>query len=204
MTRIGTWAVLGALTLSLGAAAAPATAATQPDDLFVIDTRVVKVDAPAPGETTHWSVTVGSSDEEVRDVYVRMSAAEGPLFDGDHPAEITVNEVGGTAILQGPGRSVVSDTHTEFASFVHGSPVEIEGHLTLPRDAGNEYQGASGTLTLELAATRGEPGDDTNTGIAATGSDSWWLLAAGAAAAVVAGITLAARRTQTARREDTP
>lgn len=201
MTKIGTLAVLGALTLSLGTAAAPSP---HPDDLYVIETRIVEVDAPAPGETRHWSVTVDSSDDDVRDIFVRMSAAEGPLFAGDHPAEITVNEKGGKAILQGPGRTVVSDTHTEFASFTQGSPVEIEGHLTLPREAGNEYQGASGTLTLELAATRDEPGDDPNTGIAATGSGSWWLLGAGAAVAIAAGVTLVARRTQNRRTEDTP
>ncbi|KUF05642.1 hypothetical protein [Leucobacter sp. G161] len=205
MTNIGTWAVLGALTLTLGTAAAPEPhPAAHPDDLYIIDTRVVQVDAPAPGETRHWSVTVASAEDDVHDIYVRMSAAEGPLFAGEHPAEIAVSELGGEPVLQGPGREVVSDSHIKFASITHGSPIEIAGHLTLPRAAGNEYQGASGTLTLELAATRGDHDEGTDTGIAATGARSWWLLGTGAAAAIVAGLALAVRRTQTRRTEDIP
>lgn len=205
MTKIGAWAALGALTLVLGAAPAPAAhAAPHPDHLYIIDTRIVEVDAPAPGETREWSVTVDSTEDDVHDIYVRMSAAEGQLFAGDHPAEIAVSELGGEPVLQGPGREVVSDSHIKFASITHGSPIEIAGRLTLPRAAGNEYQGASGTLTLELAATRGDHDDDTDTGIAATGAGSWWLLGTCAAVAIAAGIALAARRTQTRRTEDTP
>lgn len=205
MTARAHWVAASIAIVSLAIVPSPAAnAGPHADDLYIIETSVVEVEAPAPGETRTWSVPVDSADSVAHDVYVRLSAAEGPLFGGAHPAEITVSELGGEAILHGPARDVVSDTHTEFASIVGGSPLEIAGQLTLPRAAGNEYQGASGTLTLELAAVAGDEDSGGSTWIAATGSGRWWLIGAVSATAIITGITLVARRTTMKRTEDIP
>lgn len=194
MKRLGTWGALCAVALSLGSVAA---AAPPGGELFVIEERVVTVEAPAPGDTQDVSFEVASAATGAHDVYIRVRAADGPLFTGTHPAQISVGGVGDAPVLTGPAGELVSDTHTALGAMAPGAPIRIAGEIALPRAAGNEYQGRSGTLTLELAATRapdeGLPGGP----VAVTGANGWWLIAAVGAVAVVGGTAVVWHRTRT-------
>lgn len=192
---------------------APALAAAPSNELFVIAERTVTVPAPAPGASEPWGFEVASASDDSHDVIVRVSAAEGPLFSGTDPAEVSLGLAGEAPVLAGRAAELVSDTHVSLGALPGVGALRIAGEVRLPRSAGNEYQGASGVLTLQIAATRDtgdpkkpgppKPGAPTaQTGRTAdSGAVAPWQIAAIAALLTAAGGALVARRVGRSRTE---
>ncbi|UTX53807.1 hypothetical protein [Leucobacter aridicollis] len=183
-------ACAGALTL-IGQAAAGAVTPRDPE-LFVLEERVITVEAPAPGEHSDWAFNVGNATGNEAEVFVRLSDAEGPLFAGADPGEVAIGVDSGSPVLAGPVQDLVGDAHVPLAVLPAAGELRVTGEISLPRAAGNEYQGASGKFTIEIASARQEVGPGGGS-VAETGGTSPWVWGV-AAAALTAGGILVARR----------
>ena len=191
-----------AAVLSLGVAVsvlapAAATATAGDGDLLVIDEQLITVEAPAPGDSSAWEFAVTNSTRESTEVFVRISRVEGALFEGPVPGEVAVGAAGQPVSLAGAPGVLLDAEFAQLAPLPARGELTVVGEVSLPRSAGNEYQGASGTFTVQLAATRdvgGGGGGAGGGGVADTGAAGPWLWVAVGAAAVAAGGLLVSKR----------
>ncbi|MFF8816970.1 LPXTG cell wall anchor domain-containing protein [Leucobacter sp. NPDC015123] len=188
-----------AAVLSLGVAVsvlapAAATATAGDGDLLVIDEQLITVEAPAPGDSSAWEFAVTNSTRESTEVFVRISRVEGALFEGPVPGEVAVGAAGQPVSLAGAPGVLLDAEFAQLAPLPARGELTVVGEVSLPRSAGNEYQGASGTFTVQLAATRDVGGGAGGGGMADTGAAGPWLWVAVGAAAVAAGGLLVSRR----------
>ncbi|RZT66130.1 LPXTG-motif cell wall-anchored protein [Leucobacter luti] len=200
--RAGHMRLAGALALGVALGVGTLTPASAvSDELFVIDERAVTIDAPAPGETATWSFELASSQQGLREVFVRVSGVEGPLFEGDTPAKLRVGAASLEPALEGSPVELLTLDPTLLGEFSSAEPLTLQAELELPRTAGNEYQGASGSLTLQVASPQRDTtpvpqdGPGARDGLAVTGGASWYAIAAaGIGAALLGAFTLLRKR----------
>ncbi len=188
--------VLGVMAVLAATAPAHAHAASAEDELFVLEERVIELPAPAPGERTPWTFRVENVSDDVVPVFVAVTRVEGALFAGREAGEVSVGVEGAEPVLAGPAPTVLADGHVSLATLPARGELRVRGEIGLPRSAGNEYQGASGALTVQVAAARDIEGRDTVNGgryIAVTGGMNPWPWGTAAACALIAGALLLAR-----------
>lgn len=176
-----------------------AYATAQNSDLFVIHERTIELLAPAPGERSAWTFRVENATTDAEPVYVAVTRVEGALFSGSEPGEVSVGVDGMEPVLVGPARALVGGEHVALATLPALGELRISGEIALPGGAGNDYQGASGSLTVQVAATRDSAGRGLGEGggwtVAETGGTAlWWWSIAAAGTALLGALLLARRR----------
>ncbi|MBF0720847.1 hypothetical protein [Sanguibacter inulinus] len=196
-------AALGLVLLSV--AAAPASAA----DLIDPGTTTVSLEAPAPGESQSFDLSVTSVTETAVPLEITVLDLSGRLTGGAAPVELELVDDQGASVLPTTSAAALPGTTLDLPDLAPGSTYHLTGVLTLPRAAGDEYQGAGGELVLRFqvptdrAADSGPRGVERSAavrpqepgpllGLASTGAQ---VSAAGAALVLVLlGSVLARRR----------
>ena len=191
--------------------------ATQPpasaDETLLSTTSPVVVAVPAPGHSVEWSLSAKNVSSHAVAVSALVTGVGGDAFAGAHPLELSVEAPSGTPLelsveapsgtpLTLPAGSAVAAA-TSLGIVQPGATIQVHGRTALPREAGDEYQGVSGRMSVSLIGEdRGgapaQPGDDVlaHTGLSITG------IAATAAALLGAGLFfLFARRRRRRRRQ---
>lgn len=152
-------AVCGAVGVVL--AAAPADAA-EADLIDPGSTRVV-LEAPAPGEAQPFDLSVTSVAERPVALELTVLELSGRLSGGPTPVELTLTDDHGTTVLPRTGAAALPGTTLVLPDLAPGTTYHLDGVLTLPLTAGDEYQGAGGELVLRFQvpadrAADGSPG----------------------------------------------
>jgi spore coat-associated protein N len=154
---------LGALLIAGGSFALFSDTATNAENTFTAGTVTLEAGSSvispeqfisnlAPGDSGTIQVTVQNTGS--LDAWVRVNEANsilgGALFEGDHPLQIHFEDVG--YVLLGSGEST-----------------SVTVNYSFPLEAGNEYQGASGSFALSFDAVQAR----NNTNEAGNGPISW-------------------------------
>lgn len=201
--RSAACAALGLVLLSVPAATASAA------DLIDPGSTTVSLEAPAPGESQAFDLSVTSLTETAVPLEITVLDLSGRLTDGPAPVELELVDDQGASVLPATSAAALPGTTLDLPDLAPGSTYHLTGVLTLPRAAGDEYQGADGELVLRFqvptdraadsdprgleraAAVRPqEPGP--LPGLASTGAQVW--AAAAALVLVLLGSVLARRR----------
>jgi LPXTG-motif cell wall-anchored protein len=158
------------------------------DDLITATPDVVVVKAPAPGHSQTWEMKVRNNTDRPLPLFLEIRfTGDDLLVHGPTPLVLTVDTPDGRPLGEAALGQLPSSP-TSLPDLPGGSTYVLHGTVSLPREAGNEYQRLSGKLTFEFTSE-----DDTTksgTGqLPFTGSDGLWqalilglgLLALGAA-----------------------
>lgn len=200
--RAGAGTVLAAGLLVL--TAAPASA--EPADLIEASTTAVSLHAPAPGESQSFDLSVTSVTDATVPLVLTVVGQSGGLLSGPTPVEVTLVDDAGDLVLAATPADTLLGTSLDLPDLDAGAGYHLTGTVTLPADAGDEYQGASGQVVFRFqvaadstttAAPAPAPGAVWPPGLATTGA----TLAGGVSALLVLVTTgawlLAARRRRT-------
>lgn len=197
--RAAASAVLGTALLLLPATSASAA----PADLIEADPVAVSVQAPAPGETQSFDLSVTSVTDTSVPLVLTVAGTTGGLLSGPTPVEITLTDDAGGLVLAPTPADVLLGSTIDLPELTAGAGYHLTGSVTLPLAAGDEYQGADGQVVFRFqvatdspttGTTSPTPGAAAPSGLATTGAT-----VAGAVAAVAVLVTtgawlLAARR----------
>lgn len=163
--------------------------ATAADDLIDATPARVAIEAPAPGHSQEWQMSVVSVTDSAVPLQVRVEGAADRLFSGDHPLLLRIAEPGGRVLVEGPVADVLGRT-VPLDPLPAGATYTLVGSVTLPAEAGNDYQGADGSLTVRFTATADSVADDPpaddpaaddswDGALATTGATVGWVALAG-------------------------
>jgi len=192
-------AVFLALVQAAGASAAPA-------DLIESTPTSVAIDAPAPGETQSWNMSVRNVVDSPLPVGLEISGQSDVLFSGPTPIELTVKTSDGATVVERVPIGEVLGRSLTLPELKGGASYNLIGSVTLPREAGNAYQAAGGILKFRFVAMADRPGivpsdpvpdkPVAGSSLAYTGLNNLLPVAAAAAAllAVGAGLLLTRRK----------
>lgn len=114
---------------------------------------VVSIDAPAPGHSTSWTMSVSNTTDEVLPLGLVVAGADGPLTTGATPLAITLSSSSGAEVLAATSAGTLLGTTVPLVPLAPGETRELRGEAALPRAAGDGYQGADGRLTFRFAAS---------------------------------------------------
>ncbi|GAA1439730.1 hypothetical protein [Leifsonia poae] len=178
-----------------------------PSTAHAAESHDVQVTFPAPGHSTTWEVPIeGSSGSEASAARVLLGSALVLPDEAVQPVlRLTDANTGETLMPPTPLREL-SATGYDLRAADGSVPSRVRGELSLPRAAGNAYQGVSQTVTLRVSTEIDDRGPgqagagEEDDGLAATGMNLLWLIGLGAGLAA-AGILLAAGARR--RRNDT-
>lgn len=115
----------------------------------------------APGDSGNCAVSVTYTGS--LEAWIGVTASgNGALFSGANPMAITSVTDGATALAQVGGKYVIGTRN-------NGESAAVTINYAFPLAAGNEYQGASGTVDLMFYAVQAR----NNTNGAGTGPNAW-------------------------------
>lgn len=147
-------ALLGAgLLILLQAVAASAVTS----DLINSTPASVAVDAPAPGEVQTWKMSVSNSLDAPLPLGLEITGASDVLFSGATPMELSVRTLDGATVVERVPVGKVLGRSLQLPELQAGKTYDFVGALTLPREAGNSYQGASGNLKFRFVTSLDKP-----------------------------------------------
>lgn len=169
-------------------APAPAAVAAPSADLIEATPAQVRVRTPAPGHAEEWRMSVVSRTDGPVALALRVDGASDGLFTGAHPLELRLAEPGGRVLLEAPVADVLGG-RVPLDDLPAGAAYELVGTVTLPEDAGNEYQRASGALTVRFTATADDPAPGPGSGVLAVTGSTAGRLALIALAGIAGGTT---------------
>lgn len=165
---IAAMALGGALTtgVAVPAAATPLPEGARPHafvadaddrDLIAVDPARVHVDVPAPGHEESWTMTARNVSGDTVGLGLEAVGANGDLFAGGHPLQVTVRDPSGAVVL---GADDLQDGSELVAlpALPAGGEYIVTGTAVMPGEAGDEYRAADGGLTLRFVATADEAG----------------------------------------------
>lgn len=179
-------------------AAAPASA--EHGALIDATPAEVVLDAPAPGESRTWAMSVTSTTDRTVALDLEITGQSDRLFGGEHPLQITISDPTGRPVLTQTDVAEVIDSSLELTDLSPGASRQLVGTVTLPSAAGNEYQGAGAALRLRFRAETDEVAK-TPSLLALARTGPAFLVAAGVLAvlSVASGLTLMrySRKTET-------
>lgn len=144
-------AVFMALVQAGGASATPA-------DLIESTPTSVAIDAPAPGETQSWNMSVRNVVDSPLPLGLEISGQSDVLFSGPTPIELTVKTPDGATVVERVPIGEVLGRSLALPELQGGASYNLIGTVTLPRAAGNAYQGAGGILKFRFISTADRPG----------------------------------------------
>ncbi|QTX03322.1 hypothetical protein [Agromyces archimandritae] len=170
------------------------TASVAADGLIDAAPDVVEVTVPTPGEAVRWEMEARNLAAVSLPLSLVVSGVGSHLFDGPYPLELEVYETAtGATVYRGVAAEAV-DTLLELSPVPAGERTVLTGVVSLPADAGNEYQEASGTLSFEFR-TRIDEAAPVGEEMPETGVDvSGWLWAAGLVGVVGAATVFSRKR----------
>lgn len=193
-----------ALTIAPVAALTSTAPAAADEPLLSVDAAPLVVPVPAPGHSADWSLRATNVSSHPVAVSAVVSGVSGGVLAGAHPLQLAVDAPDGTPLAVPSAGSTAAAT--SIGTVAPGATIEVRGHSTLPRDAGDEYQGLGGRLTVRLigqdlggTATPASPGEGAlaHTGLTVA------AVAVAAAALLGAGLLLLlARRRRRSRDGD--
>jgi len=192
-------AALWATVVASGLVAASATPAVATQELIEATPATTTIVAPAPGHSQDWQVDVRNTTTQTLPVVLTIEGDSAQLFGGSHPIHVEIVDDSGEVVVSGAAPSVLGATVELDALGAHEER-RYTARVALPRSAGNEYQGASGTLDLSFVAsaeaTTPETGPSPDDALAHTGGSGTTLalIAATALGMLTLGAVLAARR----------
>ena len=161
------WAALIAtVTLSAAAGASAAIA----DTVDGTPSSVTSVTVPAPGHSSSWNMRVMNPGSSGATAAVTMLADDGLLLTGQHaPRLALVDAATGRTILRDVPLAELRDTSLPVASLNAGDTLDLTATIDMPREAGNEYQGQSQSVTFRFTTVAASSEDPllASTGIAA-------------------------------------
>ncbi|KRD42711.1 hypothetical protein ASE27_17925 [Oerskovia sp. Root918] len=177
-------------TLCLAVTSQPAAAA---GDLIEVDPDSVVVEAPAPGRSVEWTMTARNVTDRAVPLTLTAAGLGGALFEGEHPLDVLVVGPEGDVLLEGGDVVGQGDLTVDLPELPAGGEYVVHGRAAMPAEAGDEYRGAEGSVTLRFVATaqsEGEPGAPgiPGGGLASTGAGVM-LLATLAVVLIGAGTT---------------
>lgn len=145
-------AAIAALTAMLPVSVAPSARVAGDDDLIAADPAAVSIDTPAPGHVDSWTMTARNVTDAPVGLGLDVIPATGEVFAGPHPLQVIVTDDAGQVLLTaadfaGGSAPVVLPVLPAGAQYV------VTGHAEMPVDAGDEYRGAGGRVTLRFIAT---------------------------------------------------
>ncbi|SDQ49934.1 LPXTG cell wall anchor domain-containing protein [Leucobacter chromiiresistens] len=178
--------------------------AIEPADLIEGDEPEVLIESPAPGHLQQWDMSVKNVSGAVLPLEMQIDGESEQLFGGAAPLRVTLAETETGAVLASGAASELLAADVQLPSLGPGDTYRLTGTVALPIEAGNEYQGASGSLDFRFVAVSDDPVASAKSvgavsqakeDLAKTGDDGTLsALMAGAIAALVAGGALLARR----------
>jgi LPXTG-motif cell wall-anchored protein len=152
----------------------------------------VSIVAPAPGETQSWDMSVRNLTDQSLPLQLHTDGESEALFSGAHPLTIEIQEsVSGTIVYAGSVSELLG-THLYLENLPARDDYALVGRVTLPLEAGNEYQEADGRLTFTFATITETAADES---LATTGGTlSTGLLVVGGGLLVMGVIAVAMRK----------
>ncbi|WP_157000628.1 LPXTG cell wall anchor domain-containing protein [Leucobacter komagatae] len=166
------------------------SAVTAADELIEATPARVSIAVPAPGHSAQWDMSVSNLTDTEYPLTLHVSGASDRLFGGAHPLELELTDPRtGDVIYSGPaGESI--DAAILVPPLPARGEYQLAGTLSMPRDAGNEYQAASGQMVFEFRVL-GDDEPQRPPTIPNTGSDVlFWALLGGIG--IVSGIAIVA------------
>lgn len=152
-TRAAAWFTMGATLVLLSST--PASA--DPADLIDTNTVSVSIEAPAPGESQDFDLSVTSVTDQAVPLDLTVVETSGGLLSGPTPLEVTLVDDDGNVVLAPARADSLEETFIDLPHLSSGATYHLTGTVTLPAEAGNEYQGASGVLVFRFLATGEDP-----------------------------------------------
>ncbi|WP_125098591.1 hypothetical protein [Leucobacter chromiireducens] len=196
-----------AATLSLLFSGSPSAQAVT-SELVDVEPAQVRVAVPAPGHSSEWNMTVTNTSAMPVPLALAVTGeGDRALFDGATPLEVTLTDGTGDVLAESVPLGAVLGTEHHLPELPAGETYTLMGHLALPRVAGDEYQGLSGSLVFAYTATQSAPeGPDvpgvpetvTPIELAITGAAPLLALLLGALL-IAGGVTLVLTRKRTQR-----
>lgn len=161
-------------------------------DLINATPTAVAIDAPAPGETLTWKMSVTNSVDAPLPLGLEITGASDVLFSGATPMELSVKTLDGATVVERVPVGKVLGQSLQLPELQVGKSYDLVGAVTLPREAGNSYQGASGNLKFRFVTSLDKPGVSpapvTGPNLANTGMNNLLPVAIAAIALLVIGI----------------
>ncbi|MCA4134033.1 LPXTG cell wall anchor domain-containing protein [Arthrobacter sp. M4] len=146
-------AVIGVAVLTMiqavGASAAP--------DLIDAAPTAVAIDAPAPGEAHSWNMSVKNVAGQPVPLGLEITGHSNVLFTGPAPMELTVQTRDGVTVVNKVRVGDVLGRSMTLPELGAGASYDLIGTVTLPREADNSYQGASGNLKFRFVTSVDSP-----------------------------------------------
>ncbi len=176
--------------------------ATESDliDATPAETAVV---APPPGGTESWQLEVRNVSSQRVPLTLDIAGQSDRLYSGETPLQLEIVDSSGVVILSQSTTEALGST-IELDGLDAGDTRRYTARVSLPAEADNAYQGASGVLELRFVAQ----GDDTSSAssgstatLARTGGDGLRLLGlfTASAFAIAIGLVFTRRRKKEAR-----
>lgn len=161
----------------------------------------VELTVPAPGETRGWTSTATNLGTEAVSLYLVVTDVTGVAAEGPHPVRLSVQDGSGAQVLAESALPEIGSEPVLLGTVVPSEAISLHGSVSLPREAGNEYQGAGASLVLNLVTLDAVP--EAGGGLAMTGAGMvWWLGGALLLAATGAGLKARARGARDDRGDD--
>ncbi|MHA3684882.1 hypothetical protein ACXR2W_11580 [Leucobacter sp. HY1908] len=176
-------------------ASTPALA--QDSDLISVSPASSHISMPAPGHTETWSTEVRNVAKHPVDVDLStVNELDEVLRSGSTPARITIVDSAGRTLLDDLSVTQLQPQIPVLGQLDPGESISLTGTVSLPAEAGNEYQGASGNLQFTFVAQTSDTHGVTDA-LAETGAP---LAAAGIAAALLIGTGAVIMRRKTVQK----
>lgn len=126
-------------------------------DLINATPTSVAIDAPAPGETQTWKMSVSNSVDSALPLGLEITGASNVLFSGATPMELSIKAADGVTVVERVPVGKVLGQSLQLPELQVGKTYDLVGSVTLPREAGNSYQGASGNLKFRFVTSLDKP-----------------------------------------------
>ncbi len=131
---------------------------------------IASVEAPAPGHSSTWSMSVTNRTDRRLPVGLVVQGADGLLTSGPAPLLVSVSSSDGGQVIDATPAGELLPATVELEPLAPGETRELRGEATLPRAADDRYQGADGRLTFRFTALAGDPAPGAST-LRRTGGD---------------------------------
>lgn len=140
------------------------------DDLIEVAPETVHIEAPAPGHSSSWAVTVSNVSDHTLPLWIEVSGSESELLSGDNPLELELNDSDGDTIVSRQPLRLTENNLFELPPLSPRETTTFHGVVSLPREAGNEYQGLSAEISISIT-TQDKVHSDPEPGTPTTSSE---------------------------------
>jgi hypothetical protein len=142
---------LGALVATVALSAGAGASAAIADTADETPATVTSVTVPAPGHSSSWNMRLTNPGSSPATAAVTILAEDGQLLTGQHaPRLALVDAASGRTILRDVPLAELGDTSLPVATVNAADTLDMTATISMPREAGNEYQGQSQSVTFRF------------------------------------------------------